>query len=479
MWSSPILVEQAGRCELVAQVLLEPGQREDDAPLLELGAQGLQRVGAGDVDLDVGLDVEQEPAHRRPAPRRPPRARGCGSSRRWRRTVASRSGRPAARGSPRRTGSRPRRACPARPGTRPSTASCGPGHPAQQVEHGERDGDHDPQQDAEHQHAGGGGEGEHSSLRRNRAKRTSSGTSTSRVAAYTTTAARAARGNAARSGRRVSSGEQRAGDRDQAGELGPAADRVADGGAAAAAADRESLQQAGAEVGGAEGEQLALRVDGLAVPRREGAAGEDVVGVADEGDAERRRQHRSQVGGAQVREPGTGTPAGISPTRRTPWSARSSSAAAAVAPSMPSSATGARGASGGGEQHRGQRGQAEGRRGAVHLVEPAQHLPQLGDEPVGVLGDAEQLAELGGDHDRRDPGQVADQDRARQQVGQRAQTGAASPARRSRRRAARAPPRATPGRSRCRRRRPRAAAVISAVVDSGPTESCRDEPSSA
>ena len=50
------------------------------------------------------------------------------------------------------------------------------------------------------------------------------------------------------------------------------------------------------------------------------------------------------------------------------------------------------GGHGGDDQHGRQGGQAERRRRPVDLVEPSQHLSQLVDEAVGVLGDAEQLA---------------------------------------------------------------------------------------
>ena len=57
-------LEQAARLELVAEVLLEPGQREHDALVGELAAQRLQGVEGGDVDLDDRLGVEHEPRHR-------------------------------------------------------------------------------------------------------------------------------------------------------------------------------------------------------------------------------------------------------------------------------------------------------------------------------------------------------------------------------------------------------------------------------
>ena len=59
-------------------------------------------------------------------------------------------------------------------------------------------------------------------------------------------------------------------------------------------------KQAGRDVGAAEREELLVAVDGLAVPGAEGTARQDVVGVADDGDAERRRQQGPQVHVADV-----------------------------------------------------------------------------------------------------------------------------------------------------------------------------------
>ncbi len=277
-----------------------------------------------------------------------------------------------------------------------------------------------------------------SSLRRNLANRTSSGTSTSRVAAYTTTAARAASGNAASTGRRVSSASSV-----HATVTSPAS-WVRPPTASPMAVRLPLLltgnpcSRPGAEVGGAEREQLPLRVDRLAVPRGEGAAGEDVVGVADEGDAERRGQHGGQVRSADVGRRRHRHAAGDLADEAHPVVGqvehRGGRGRAEHAEERHRRARG----HGGDDQHRGQRGQAERRRRPVHLVEPSQHLAQLVDEAVGVLGDAEQLAELRGHHDRRRsrpgsrPGPAATAGRPALPAG------TASPARRTRPPAARA-----------------------------------------
>ena len=56
---------QPERAELSEQVLLDPGQGEDDAAPGEFGPDRLHRLKGGEVHLDVGLHVEYEPLQRR------------------------------------------------------------------------------------------------------------------------------------------------------------------------------------------------------------------------------------------------------------------------------------------------------------------------------------------------------------------------------------------------------------------------------
>ena len=60
----PDPVEEPRRHQVCAQVLLDPSQREDDAPALELGVHLVERVDRGQVDLDVGLHVHDQPFDR-------------------------------------------------------------------------------------------------------------------------------------------------------------------------------------------------------------------------------------------------------------------------------------------------------------------------------------------------------------------------------------------------------------------------------
>jgi len=73
-------------------------------------------------------------------------------------------------------------------------------------------------------------------------------------------------------------------------QLGAGAGRLPDRGPAAAAAHRESLEQPGADVRRAEGEELLVGVGAVAAADRERAAGQHVVGVPDQQHTSRRQQ---------------------------------------------------------------------------------------------------------------------------------------------------------------------------------------------
>src|SRR5262249_28556078 len=58
-------VDEAGGGEGVVQLVFDPGEGEDHADVTQLPAQLVQGIDRGDVDVDVGLGVEQEPFGRR------------------------------------------------------------------------------------------------------------------------------------------------------------------------------------------------------------------------------------------------------------------------------------------------------------------------------------------------------------------------------------------------------------------------------
>ena len=188
-------------------------------------AQLLQRVGGGDVDLDVGLGVEHEPlaglrrARRRAASARRAEVLGVGEEQRGVVAVDEQARAPA-----RRRGSRRRRAS-RRPRHVAEDAVVRAGDPAQQVERprarprpGPRRGRRRPARRRVVATAST------SSLRRNRAIRRNSATSISRSAAKTTRAPSAAvgkRGEQRAARRPATTHDQREGD--QRVQLGAAA----------------------------------------------------------------------------------------------------------------------------------------------------------------------------------------------------------------------------------------------------------------
>lgn len=122
--------------------------------------------------------------------------------------------------------------------------------------------------------------------------------------------------------------------------LAACARRVGEGRTAGAAADREAVQDACSEVGGAQGEQLAVGVERAGVVvGGEGPCREDHVRVADEQDPEGGQQQVGQIGNAG--QFGAGRPTGTEPITVIPY--RSSSpktATAAVAATRTSSGPG-------------------------------------------------------------------------------------------------------------------------------------------
>ena len=112
-------------------------------------------------------------------------------------------------------------------------------------------------------------------------------------------------------------------------ELGTAAGCVAERRPASAAAHREAAEHARADIRGAEGEELLIRVDLVPASRRERPRLQDVVGIADE-------EHPDAGSSNAVTESsdgrdGVGSPAGTSPTTSIPLSVRLKRAVAALA----------------------------------------------------------------------------------------------------------------------------------------------------
>ena len=90
--------------------------------------------------------------------------------------------------------------------------------------------------------------------------------------------------------------------RDERRELGPIARRLARGRLAEAGVHGEAAEQAGAGVGGAERDELLVRVDVVAVADRERARRPDQFGEGQEDDPERSREQEDDVAERDPRE---------------------------------------------------------------------------------------------------------------------------------------------------------------------------------
>ena len=323
MRSAPTFSTNPPASSDVPQVLLDAGHREDDARVRRACARSvLERVDGGEVHLGVGLGVEQEPLDACvPAPgRRPPSARlgevvGVGEEERRVVAVDDEAGhlrglrvvvdvvhagdvRHVAEDAVVRVDDAP-----------------------QQVEHRQRDG-----------------RPRCRGARRRRARRRSSrAPARARCAGSARSAATRRRRRAGSRRRRRRRPAPRSG---RPAMTGPRHSRVAmtrtretrecswraaahgvgDHRAAAAAADREALRAGRPRVGRAEGEELLVAVDGLAVAGGEGAGGQHVVGVGRRRDAERGERAGAQVDVADVGQRQGGRPRRHAPDDRDPGS---------------------------------------------------------------------------------------------------------------------------------------------------------------
>ena len=106
--------------------------------------------------------------------------------------------------------------------------------------------------------------------------------------------------------------------------------------------------------------------------------------------------------------------------------------------------------------------------------------PELSDEVVALDGRAGHLAQLPDDHQHGRTGEIADEQRLGEQVGDHAEAGQSGRPDTTRPRSGSARrPTPPPGRGRPPASGAIAVPAIRAIVDSGPTDSTRDEPSAA
>ena len=231
-----------------------------------------------------------------------------------------------------------------------------PGHPAQQVEDREADGDEHPVEHPDHHHADAWSRPRSGArCAGTRAIRRNSATSISRSGGVDDD--RAQRGDRERGEHRT---EEQHGDAVAAAVTRPVSwvrlpSGVADRGAAAAAADRQPVHQPGAEVGRAEGDQLRVGVDrgrraGWRTRARSGCCRSTPTNATPRPPGQRDELGAARSGQRRARQPG-----GIVADHGDPCSLEIEQRRPPAAPTMPISATGARG-SAARQQHRQQRG---------------------------------------------------------------------------------------------------------------------------
>jgi len=208
--------------------------------------------------------------------------------------------------------------------------------------------------------------------------------------------------------------------RDDAGHLRLASGGLGDGGPRRAGTHRESRCEGTADIRGAERDQLLVLIHPVPGPRGEGPREHAGVGQRHDGDREAPREHRRQVAETDSRDR---QPRQALRHRTDHVHARRGQ-------------TGDRGHDG-----RGDRGQDDPHRGAVdeprddhdgqrrdahaerqRMRIPVGHALGEGDrlryEAIGVRREPEELRQLRNDDGQRDPVEIADPDRGRQQVGQ-------------------------------------------------------------
>ena len=173
----------------------------------------------------------------------------------------------------------------------------------------------DAGQDVQRQHAAVVASARYSSLRRKRAMRRNSGRSTSRSAAQMTSAPSAGSGTRRAPGQRKRVGRTAAtATSEYAWRAHPSSRRWRSG---CRCCSPGSRRRAGADVGRPEREQLLAVAEAVPVLGREGACRQDVVGVPDDGHAQRGQQQSRRSARPTPGTGGDGSAAGTSPTRST------------------------------------------------------------------------------------------------------------------------------------------------------------------
>ena len=185
-------------------------------------------------------------------------------------------------------------------------------------------------------------------------------------------------------------------------------------GAAGTRGDREALRDPGGQVREAQSQQLLVGIDAVAVAGGDRASGEDVVGVADERDADGDGKELPEVASGHVGQLELGEPAGDVADQRDATRVESEDADDdRRGDDAEQRAWHLRRGSPEHEDER-ERAPADSHRLSVHVAELADELGDAGEEVVRRDRDAGDAGDLAADQDQADPGDVADQNRLRQ-----------------------------------------------------------------
>ena len=208
----------------------------------------------------------------------------------------------------------------------------------------------------------------------------------------------------------------------QTSDLGLGARLRGDGGPRAADRDREALKEAGGDVRRPDADHLLVGVDLVAATGGEARRRRDRVGQRHQHDAQRgdasASARRTQPVHGNV---GEGSPAGSVPTVATPYSARPKAAVTTVAPTTATSTAGTRLVRRGRPKSTAKVASPTTSVVTLVSIEPREEGLHLGDEPVGVGREAEELGQLADDDGDRQPVHVADLHLLREQVGDEAE----------------------------------------------------------
>ena len=247
-----------------------------------------------------------------------------------------------------------------------------------------------------------------------------------------------------------------------------------------AGVDGEPLEQARAEVGDAERDELLVGVHLVVVLGGEGARAGHRLREADERQGERVGQQVGHVAEPEAGNAKEGRPSGMVPTIATPWSCRLKTATTATPSTTATSMAGTLGAYARSAKMTTSATTPTASVDQAAVPELRDEHPELAEEPGAAAFHAQQLGELADADDQGEAGDEAGEHRTREEVGDEARRA------RARRPGAAAPTSRASSADRVMKRAPSpkatcatAAAEYAATAELGPTVSCRQVPRTA